>query len=269
MPPKAQGELVSENLQTRFRENLPEDHDFDLIIISVQHFNFKSAADYIATLVGNATVLVFNNLWEEPLEAASALPKDRLAGGFPSAGGGFPNGALRGVLLKKVNFGTFGTEPTARELTVRALFRQTGFVIAEQRDLRGRLLVHFILNGGLHAEALMAGSHVRLNETASHRRNAIRIMRELLPLLRERHVDFEIHKSDLAMMKMPPWLGGTILGLAWKFYRPMRFIVESHTMPNYPLFTCRDLFQYAQAHGLSTPRLAAALSHARKAGHPV
>ncbi|MDQ3258488.1 MAG: ketopantoate reductase [Acidobacteriota bacterium] len=266
---KAQGELVSERLQTRLRETLPEDHNFDLIIASVQHFNFKSVAEYLATRASNATVLVFNNMWDEPAVAAAPLPKEQLAWGFPSGGGGYPNGVLRGALLKKVNFGTFGTDPTAREVAVRDLFRQTGFDIAEHRDFRGWLLVHFVLNGGIHAEGLMAGSHIRLNQIASHRRNAIRTMRELLPLLHERNVDFAVHKSDLALMKLPPWVGGMILGLAWKFYKPMRFIVESHTMPNDPLFTCRDLLQYAQERGISTPRLAAAVAHARKAGHPV
>lgn len=252
---KRRGERVSENLQTSLREDLPKNHDFDLIIVSVQHYNFNSVAQYLASRVSNATVLVFNNFWDEPFEAASPLPLSQLTWGFPGAGGGFPGKGMRGVLLKKVNFGTLGPGQDNRKLMVRNLFRKTGFDIVEHEDFRGWLLIHFILNGGLHAESMNAGSHVRLYQSVSHCRNAIRIMRELLCLLRERDVDFSAHRADLILIKLPGWIGGSVLALAWKFYRPLRRIVESHSMPNDPLQTVRDLVEYAKVRGIATPLL--------------
>lgn len=261
---KIQGELVSETMPTRLRDTLPAEHDFDLIIVSVQHYNFEEAADFLASRVGNATVLVLGNFWKEPALAAAALPAAQLAWGFPGAGGGFPDGVLHGVLFKSVSLGTRQASPTARESGVRELFRQSGFGVAELSDLRGWLLVHFVMNGGLHAQNLLAGSFIRLMQSGAHRRNAIRNMRELLPLLTARGVDMRKRRAEMTLIKLPAWIGGMVLGLAWTFHGPMRLAISSHTTPNEILFTCRDLLQDAQARGIPTPRLASAVAHAQK-----
>ena len=89
---------------------------------------------------------------------------------------------LTDALLKTVHFGIFGARPTARELAVRDL----------------------------------AGSHVKLMDSGTHRRNAILNTHELLGLLEGGHVDFSLHKAGLAIMKLPAWIGGMALGLAYQ-----------------------------------------------------
>lgn len=49
----------------RYREELEQDHDFDLIVLSVQHDRLAEAASLLAPRVGNATVLVLSNIWGE------------------------------------------------------------------------------------------------------------------------------------------------------------------------------------------------------------
>lgn len=261
-----QGTMVSETMPTRLRDSIPENHDFDLIIVSVQHYSFEGVAAFLAPRVGNATVLVFNNFWKDPEAAASALPADQLAWGFPAAGGGFPKGVLTGSLFKTTQFGTFGTPPTARELAVREMFRQAGFGVAEHLDFRSWLLSHFALAGGLLAESLLLGSSVQLMESGAHRRSVIRNVRELVPLLKSRGVNVGWRNREVAIAKLPVWIGGLALGLAWKLIKPMRLAFESHTTPDELLFTCRDLLLDAQERDIPTPRLAAALAHARKTG---
>ncbi len=147
---KLQGVPVEETWQMRLREDLPVDHDYELIVLSVQHYRFAEAAAFLGPRVSKATVLVFNNFWTEPREATADLPADQLAWGFPMAGGGFDaNGVLKGALFSRVQLGTFGTNPTAREAAVRRLFREAGFGIGEQRDFRGWLWIHFAVNAGL------------------------------------------------------------------------------------------------------------------------
>ena len=80
------GQRVVEKWPVRFREALEPDHDFDLIVLSVPHHRLPEAAALLAPRVGQATVLVFGNLWTEPLTAIGALPLDRIAWGFPQAG---------------------------------------------------------------------------------------------------------------------------------------------------------------------------------------
>ena len=138
------GKRVNESWTIRMREDLPADHDYDLILVSVQHYHFEDVSAFLGPRVGKATVLVFNNVWAEPQQAASRLPAEHLAWGFPGAGGGFgADGVLRGALLDKVTLGTLLTAPSPRDLVVRELFTEAGFGIVEQRDFRSFLFVHF------------------------------------------------------------------------------------------------------------------------------
>src|SRR3954468_11870386 len=153
------GRRVVEKWPVRYREELEPDHDFDLIVLSVQHHRLPEATAFLAPRVGRATVLVFGNVWAEPLAVIGALPVDQVAWGFPQAGGGFgEDGVLRGALLPAVVLGTFGRPPTDRELAVRRLFREAGFRFWEQPDIRGWLWIHFAVNAGLHAQGLKRGS---------------------------------------------------------------------------------------------------------------
>src|SRR5882724_5211934 len=93
------GRRVNESWAIHMREDLPAVHDYDLILMSVQHYHFEDAAAFLGPRADQATVLVFNNLWVEPQQAASRLPAAHLAWGFPGAGGGFgSDGVLRGAL---------------------------------------------------------------------------------------------------------------------------------------------------------------------------
>jgi 2-dehydropantoate 2-reductase len=143
----------------RYREELEPDHDFDLIVLSVSHHRLAEATAFLAPRVGQATVLVFGNIWTEPRAAIGALPLDQIAWGFPQAGGGFgADGVLRGLLLPSVIFGTLGRPPTDRERAVRQAFREAGLRLKEQPDFRGWLWVHFVSDAGLFSQGLRLGS---------------------------------------------------------------------------------------------------------------
>lgn len=91
------GQRVAEKWPVRYREALEPDHDVDLIVLSVPHHRLAEATAFLSPRVGQATVLIFGNLWTEPLAAIGALPADQIAWGFPQAGGGFgADGVLHG-----------------------------------------------------------------------------------------------------------------------------------------------------------------------------
>ncbi len=69
---------------------------------------------------------------------------------------------LGGALFRRVVFGTFGGNPTKRELAVYDLFRKSGFKIQQHRDFRGWLWGHFVLDAGLLSQALRAGGSMKL-----------------------------------------------------------------------------------------------------------
>lgn len=255
---RLRGVPVEETWTTRLREDIPEGHDYDLIILSVQHYRFPEAAAFLGPRVGKATVLVFNNLWTDPQAAASPFPAGQVAWGFPMAGGGFDeSGVLKGSLLHKVQLGTFGTDPTARELAVRDLFLKSGFGVEQQRDFRGWLWIHFAVNAGLQAQALQAGSLQGFMGSPAQIESAILNVREILPLVTARGVDLGAHPADVAAFRLPPWLTARMLAIILKLSPPVRLVLESHSNLEELRFTCRDALDEARKLGVAVPRLAA------------
>jgi 2-dehydropantoate 2-reductase len=254
------GERIEEHWAIRMREDLPADHDYEIILVSVQHYRFDEAAAYLRHRAGKATILIFNNFWKDPQASASSLPMDQIAWGFPAAGGGFSkDGVLSGALFNRVEFGTFGANPTERELAVYDLFRKSGFKIQQHRDFREWLWVHFVLDAGILSQALQAGGSIkRVMSSTTHGRNAILNIRELLPVLQARGVDLKAHALKLAVARLPLWLGSLALLMIVKFNAPMRASVESHANPEELRRVCRDVLDEARKLGISVPRLEAA-----------
>src|SRR5262249_39810488 len=157
-----------------------------------------------------ATILVFNNFFTEPQEAAASLPREQLVWGFPIAGGGFDgHGVLRGALFPKIQIGFFdGDAPTGRVRAVEALFRQCGFGIQEQSDFRGGLSVPSAVNAGLLAQVLHAGSFSQLLASPAELADAMRNVRECLRIVAARGVDLRDHSSATALFRFPPSVAG-------------------------------------------------------------
>jgi 2-dehydropantoate 2-reductase len=253
------GRRVTETWPVRYRESLETDHDFDLIVVSVQHYGFAEAVSFLAPRVGRATVLAFNNLWVEPAAAVDALPAGQVAWGFPGAGGGFgDDGVLRAALLPVVFFGTLGEPPSDRARAVRTVFRQAGFRISETTDFRGWLFIHFLQNAGLHTQSLRLGSLAALGGRRHDVREAILATRELLPLAEARGVDLRRHRGDVLPFTVPVWLSAPAMAWLFGHYPPMRTVMESHANPEELRAVCRDTLAEARRLGVSVPRLEAA-----------
>ncbi|MFD7309731.1 ketopantoate reductase family protein [Promicromonospora sp. NPDC059942] len=255
------GKSVVERWPVRYREELEPGHDFDLIVLSVQHYRLAEAAAFLAPRIGTATVLVLSNIWTEPLAAIGDLPPDQVAWGFPQSGGGFgENGVLRAAILPSVVLGTFGTPPTERERTVRRLFREAGFRILEQPDLRGWLWIHFAADAGLHSQGLRLGSLADLAGARRELREALLAGRELLPLLEARGVDLRRHRGSVLPMRAPTWLTASVLAWLTAHVAPARLSLETHSDPGAeePRAVCRDTLAEARRLGIAVPRLEAA-----------
>lgn len=256
-----QGQRISAEWSVQYRETLEPDHDFDLIVLSVQHYRVAEAVQFLASRLGNATLLMFSNMCSEPQEVAEGLPQDQLAWGFPQAGGGFDkNGVLRAALLKSVILGTFDNAPTERELTLRHLFRDVGFRINEQRDYRGWLLIHFLANTGFFSQALRIGSMSKLFAAKADLRQALLVTRELLPIAEKRGINLRRHLTETLLFRLPAWPMALVLSLAASYFAPARVTLEGNSDPSAeePRANCRDALEEARRLQIPTPRLKAA-----------
>jgi len=252
---KIRGVSIKENWHITLIEDFNANHDYDLILVSVQHYQFKKVAEFLSDKVGKATLLLFNNFWDEPLEQVANLPAEQLVWGFPQAGGGFDNkGVLNGTILSSITIGTFGTELTDRDVAVMGLFKSAGIKSNVTKDFRSWLFGHFVMNAALHIEIMKAGSSMlEAFQTTKHWKNVKANGKELLPLLKARNVD--IKKSpDLKMVTLPPCLMSFAMKLVVKFLPPLKQILTGHSNQEETKSYAKDVMAMAEKMKISLPR---------------
>jgi 2-dehydropantoate 2-reductase len=251
------GTLVKENWTINMVEDFTVNHDYDLIFVSVQHYHIKNVVDFLASRIGEATVLFFNNFWEEPQQAVAQLPEHQLVWGFPQAGGGFDEkGVLNGVLMGSVLFGTFGTAQTARGLAAMDLFKSAGIKVNETKDFRTYLFSHFVFNAAMHLEILQLSQGLAsLNDLQTTRfwRNVIQNGKDLLPLLVARQVDFKA-SAELKLFRLPPWIMSFVMRGILKFLPSMKQIFTGHSNTDELKSYCQDVLQTAKELNIPLPK---------------
>ena len=249
------GKLIQEVWSVKMIEDFNVDHDYDLIFVSVQHYHFAKVAQFLADKIGKATVLIFNNFWEEPLEQVANLPEEQLVWGFPQAGGGFDNkGVLNGTILASIIIGTFGTEPTKRAIAVMGLFKSAGFKSKVIKDFRSWLFGHFVMNAALHIETMKVGSSMlEAFQTTKHWKNVLANGKELIPLLKARNVDLKA-SPDLKMVSLPPWLMSFGMKLVVRFLPPLKQVLTGHSNQEETNSYARDVMDMAEKMKINLPR---------------
>ncbi|GAB3914114.1 2-dehydropantoate 2-reductase N-terminal domain-containing protein [Microlunatus endophyticus] len=255
---------INEQWPTTLIERIDAGHDYDVIIVSVNHDQLDAALGVLRDKVGDATVLIFNNVWTEPADAITALPSDHVVWGFPGGGGGFTDGQLRGALLRTMFLGDIdGSSTTARHRQVRNLFRRAGFTVMVSKDFRSWLWSHFLLDTALATRALYTGSFSAVLNSRAELAEAARIARELIPVMimkggqpgpTERIVQFLAPRLIARILKQVLGAGGI-----------PRFIMEQvdHSAAGRPESAATyagDVLATARRYGVAVPRLEEAAS---------
>ncbi|WP_184079115.1 ketopantoate reductase family protein [Sphingobium subterraneum] len=246
---------IVETLRTHLRDDLPSNHDYDLIFLGVNHHQFESAAQFLSTRASDATILILTQFWDDPQKAAACLPQDQLAWGFPLAGGGVDaDNVLRGAIFNAVVFGTFGKAPSARELQARQLFRDAGWRISDHRNFRDWLWVHFVTHAGMSAQVLRAGSVGAVMTDPGQAKQMIYNVREAAKVLAVRGVDVRKH-PELLPFYLPAWIGQYLITWAFRSNVGLRAMTEGHTKPQEILQVYYDFMD--NSFGVPLPRMEA------------
>jgi 2-dehydropantoate 2-reductase len=245
----------------RLRESIDPRDGFDLVVLSVGHHRLSEAAAFLAPRIGAAPVLVFGNIWQEPLDAVAPLPADQVVFGFPQAGGGFDEkGVLRGALVGSVILGASNTTATKPHRLARAVFAQAGIGVREEEDMRGWLMLHVALDAGMFSQALRVGGLAKMVGDPRALRGAFLTSRELLPVLAARGVDLRRHRAAAIPARFP-LLIGALTAAASAALPIARASLAAHTDPNAaePRAVLDDTLRTARELGIAVPRLEGAL----------
>jgi len=253
------GTLIEESYPAQLRADIPQDHDYDVIVVSVHADQFEQAVAVLRGRVGDATVLVLGNVWADPEPATSRLAADRVVWGFPSAGGVFDaTGTLHGALLRSMRFGSLHGAPTARALEIHELFRSCGFSIREQRDFRGWLWVHFASGAALLPHAFVAGS-VRAVITSGPQWKRVRQnMSDAERVLAARGVNLSAHRTSLLVTRLPGWVMVPVMRLAVRLSGPLRAVSNAGVNEHETHSALRAVIDEAHRLGVDVPHLEAA-----------
>jgi 2-dehydropantoate 2-reductase len=154
-----------------------------------------------------------------------------------------------------VNFGTFSASLTKTELVARKLFRDCGFKILEKANFRDWLWIHFATNAGLMSQAVHAGSMESVMGSFNEAREAALTTQEMLRILRARGVDLQHNFTELAPLRMPPYLFAGGIVAAFSFSKSFRAVVGKGDHKEEIRRTVLCVLQEAVELGIGTPRL--------------
>ncbi|WP_430535736.1 2-dehydropantoate 2-reductase N-terminal domain-containing protein [Listeria rocourtiae] len=234
------------------REEIPKNHDYDLIFLSVNPEQVSDSAKYIAPRIGKATVLFFCNFWRNPEVALNPISPDRIVYGFPGAGGGFEGNTLYGGLYKTVEFGTFASSFSDRNLEVQRLFVDAGFRVKTPKDFQSWLQNHFAFNVAMEMEVLKSGSFKKVVSSSESLAGIGSNMRELRLVLKAK--GSQLGALTRILNVLPPKVVGFFLSKLVFSPQSISYALVEHN--HYQVGPAvREMVVEARKYGIEAPRL--------------
>ncbi|MCC6568415.1 MAG: ketopantoate reductase family protein [Anaerolineales bacterium] len=247
-PPKQ----VSTHYQAKIVEGFSSADGYELVIISVRHYQLDSILPLLKDKVGNADILIFNGNWDGFDNLDQYLPRSQFILGFPVAGGGYSGTTLDGALLEEIRLGELGGKSTPRLERIKQVFEGAGLKVDLQANMEHWLWVHFAINSGIIGAAFKAGSAPKLLNSISHLRIGILAGREALAVCRARGVNVDAFE-DAKSFYLPAWLGATAVWFMMKTNLPARKIMETHTAVDELQVIYRDVLKTGEELGVPMP----------------
>jgi len=226
---------------------------FELILVSLKHYDVPAILYQLAVDAGKADILFFNNWWDE-LEPIDEVLAGRYLWGFPVAGGGWTDGVLDAALLDSVHLGEIGGAQTARLDRVRGLFESAGLKVEIEPNILHWLWVHFATEAGLIGSAIAAGSVDAMLDDTARLRAAILVGREALEVCRARGVAVE-QIPDAATYYAPAAAVAVGIHDFYSTNLPARKILERHAGVEELKRIYADVVATGRQLGVATPRL--------------
>ena len=142
-----------------------------------------------------------------------------------------------------------------------AALRQGGLSVRHERDMRGRLFVHFASDAGMFGQGVRSGGLAKMIGDRRAFREAFLSSRELIPLLEARGVDLRLHGGSMVPYRFPR-LFAALTAWATVLSPIARVSLASHTDPGAaePRAVLEDTLREARRWGITAPRLESAIT---------
>jgi len=228
---------------------------FDLILASVRHDALPALLPVLADGVGDAEILLFNNLWTS-FEPIDAVLGERYLWGFPVAGGGFEDGRLEAALLGTVRIGSPPGAAAARLQSVGRLFGGCGLDVEFEPNILSWLWVHFATEAGIIGAAAKAGGVAAFLDDVEQIANGVLAVRDALAVVTARGVDVAA-VPDAQLFLTPEREVAAAIHQLYAVDRAARKIMERHTGGAELKRMYGDVVETGRRLGVPMPTLAA------------
>ena len=217
--------IVKEKWPIVMYEEIKENHDYDLIFMSVNPEQVSSAVKYLAPRVGNATVLFFSNFWQDPRLAVQPIPRSQIVYDFPGAGGGFEGNTLYGG---------------------------AGFKIMVQKDVKSWLWNHFAFNATTEVEVLKSGSFEKVISSREALDGLGRNLKEMIPVLKTKGSKLDFLTKVLS--GLPPKVVSFLMSHVVFSPKSMSYALVAHNHFKVG-YAVQEVITDARKYGIKAPRL--------------
>jgi 2-dehydropantoate 2-reductase len=226
--------------------------NYDLVIVSVRHYQLDSILPLLKENIGNADLLIFNGKWDGLENVDQCFPRSKYLWGYPVAGGGYNNQGLNAALLDNVILGELDGKITPRLGRIQQMFEGAGLKVDVQKNVLHWLWIHFAFNCGLIAAAFKAGGPDELLNNIPRLHDGILAGRETLSICEARGVDVKSFEDAKAFYQ-PAWLGAIAFWLIMKTNRMARKIVQTHTAVDELQVMYRDVLRTGEEMKIPMP----------------
>jgi 2-dehydropantoate 2-reductase len=182
----------------------PNDH-YDLIIVTVKHYQTTEALPALKQNAGKALLLFLCNHWDDLDEIKRHLG-ERYILGSPRSGGSFDNHTITGGLTPDITLGEPSGELTDRIKQVAGLFKQAGFKPCVERDIVRWLYVSFAQNCAMVGASTKARGYQNLASDPAAIRDLYDATRDALAIVRGRGFDPTWVGQAKPFYTIPKWL---------------------------------------------------------------
>ncbi len=207
---------------------VPKDY-YDLIMVSVRHYQLASILPMLAANAGNTSIIFFNALWTDFGPINQYLSRRQYLWGYPVAGGALTGKTLDGALLSEVRLGETDGRRTERLERYSRLFESAHLKVDVQDNILHWLWFHFAQEAAVIGVGLKVGSAEKLMTDVGALHEVILCMRETWKICEARGVYLKDYAQESNMFYWPSWMSASLFRLYFRTHALERRIMTAHT----------------------------------------
>lgn len=183
------------------------DSYYDLIIVSVRHYQVQDVASLLSRHFDNTPILFFGNNWGKLDELKKEFRNsDKIFFGMPRAGGHILDNKLQGAILKEI---ILENSHVNIFINIKELFQKSFFKISLINNMEHWYWTHLATTCAWICGGVEARGYIPFSKSIRKIKIAINIGKEALMVAKARGADISICK-DAQPFIIPSWLSAII-----------------------------------------------------------